>query len=63
MVIQKILLRTPYMQKVRYPTFFKPKFDVRRNLYKWKNSELEIDVTPSINNFFQFLLPSPQTFI
>ena len=29
-VKQKILLRTPYKQKVRDPSFLRPKFDVRR---------------------------------
>ena len=36
-VKQKILLKTPYMQKVRDTTFLRPKFDVRL-LCKWKNS-------------------------
>ena len=29
-VKQKILLRTPYILKVRDPTFLRPEFDVRR---------------------------------
>ena len=58
-VQQKILLRTTYMQKVRGPTFLRPKFNDRRLLCKWKNSEFEVDVTPSIYNFFQFFFFYP----
>ena len=45
------MLRTPYIQKVRDPTFISLKFDLRRTFCKWKNSEFYIDVTPSIYNF------------
>ena len=36
------------MQKVRDPTILGPKFDDRRPSYNLRNSEFEIDVSPSI---------------
>ena len=61
-VRQKILLRISYMQKVRDPTFWGLKFDTSDViLYKCKNSEFEIDVTPSIYNFFSIFSSSTPT--
>ena len=52
-----IVTKNPLYKKVGYLTFLSSTPDVL--LYKWKNSEFEIDVTLSIYNNFQFFLLLP----
>ena len=61
--VKKILLKTAYLQKVRDPTFLWPiKLMLDVHLCKLKNSEFEIDVSPSTYNFlsiFSSSIPPP----
>ena len=48
---QKILQRTPYQQKVRDPTFLRPKFDVTPSIYNFKKKILLLPplLTPCVS--------------